>query len=127
MNAGAGAAAEEASVARPDSPSFDLRLLLVGLIAGMALGMVEMVIEAVVGTGFWAPLRFVASALTPGKDTDPSFAPVPVVVGFMGHMMNAVNLGLLFVFVISRITNNPARLLWPGCCRRRLFSSSCGT
>ena len=39
---------------------FDPRNLLVGLVAGMGFGMMEMVIEAIVGKGFWAPLRFIA-------------------------------------------------------------------
>ncbi len=86
------------------------KTLLVGVIAGMAFGMMEMVIEAVVGKGFWAPLRFIASVFTLGKNTDPSFSLVPVVVGLMGHMMNSVILGLIFALIVSRITNNLAGL-----------------
>lgn len=84
---------------------FDPRILVVGLVAGMGFGMMEMVIEAVVGKGFWAPLRFIASVFTLGKDTDPSFSFLPVVVGLMGHMMNSVILGLVFALVISRIAS----------------------
>ncbi len=82
------------------------KTLLVGIIAGMGFGMLEMVIEAVIGKGFWAPLRFIASVFTLGKDTDPSFSLIPVVVGLMGHMMNSVILGIIFAVVISRITSN---------------------
>lgn len=84
---------------------FDPRILVVGLVAGMGFGMMEMVIEAVVGKGFWAPLRFIASVFTLGKDTDPSFSFLPVVVGLMGHMMNSVILGLVLALVISRIAS----------------------
>ncbi len=56
---------------------FDPRILVVGIVAGMGFGMMEMVIEAVVGKGFWAPLRFIASVFTLGKDTDPSSRSCP--------------------------------------------------
>lgn len=93
---------------------FDPRNLLVGLVAGMGFGMMEMVIEAVVGKGFWAPLRFIASVFTLGKDTDPSFSFLPVVVGLMGHMMNSVILGLVFALVISRIASGVVGLAGTG-------------
>jgi hypothetical protein len=93
---------------------FDPRILIVGLVAGMGFGMMEMVIEAVVGRGFWAPLRFIASVFTLGKDTDPSFSFLPVVVGLMGHMMNSVILGLLFALVISRIASGVVGLALTG-------------
>lgn len=84
---------------------FDARNLLVGLIAGMGFGMMEMVIEAIAGRGFWAPLRFIASVFTLGKDTGAGFSVLPVVVGLMGHMMNAVIFGLVFALVISRLAS----------------------
>ncbi len=83
---------------------------MVGLIAGMAFGMMEMIIEAVIGRGFWSPVRYVASVFTLGKDTDPSFALIPVIVGLMGHMMNSVIFGMVFALVISRISSTPAGL-----------------
>lgn len=93
---------------------FDPRILVVGLVAGMGFGMMEMVIEAVVGKGFWAPLRFIASVFTLGKDTDPSFSFLPVVVGLMGHMMNSVIFGLVFALVISRIASGVVGLALTG-------------
>lgn len=93
---------------------FDPRNLVVGLVAGMGFGMMEMVIEAIVGRGFWAPLRFIASVFTLGKDTDPSFSFLPVVVGLMGHMMNAIILGLLFALVVSRIASGVIGLALAG-------------
>ncbi len=84
------------------APAFDRRILLVGLVAGMIYGMFEMVIEAVIGHGFWSPLRYIASVFTLGRDTDPTFSLVPVVVGLMGHMMNSAIFALLFAQLISR-------------------------
>jgi len=78
------------------------------------VGMMEMVIEAIVGKGFWAPLRFIASVFTLGKDTDPSFSFLPVVVGLMGHMMNSVIFGLIFALVISRIVSGVVSLVLTG-------------
>lgn len=94
--------------------SLDPRILVVGLIAGMAFGMIEMIIEAVIGRGFWSPLRYIASVFTLGKDTDPSFSLIPVVVGLMGHMMNSVIMGMVFALVISRIISTPAGLAFAG-------------
>ena len=74
-----------------------------GLVAGMGYGVMEMVIEAVIGKGFWSPLRYIASVFTLGKDTDPTFSFVPVFVGLMGHMMNSVVFGLIFAYFVTRI------------------------
>jgi hypothetical protein len=93
---------------------FDRRNLVVGLVAGMGFGMSEMVIEAIVGKGFWAPLRFIASVFTLGKDTDPGFSFLPVVVGLMGHMMNSVIFGLVFALLISRIASGVLGLALTG-------------
>lgn len=93
------------------SPAFDRRVLLVGLVAGMVYGMMEMVIEAVIGHGFWSPLRYIASVFTLGRDTDPSFSLVPVVVGLMGHMMNSAIFALLFAQLISRPIRTTAALV----------------
>lgn len=84
---------------------FDPRYLVAGIVAGMGYGMMEMVIEAIIGQGFWAPLRFIASVFTLGKDTDPSFSLIPVVVGLMGHMMNSVVFGVVFSLWISRLAS----------------------
>jgi hypothetical protein len=96
------------------TPAFDSRVLLVGLVAGMVYGMLEMVIEALIGHGFWSPLRYIASVFTLGRDTDPSFSLVPVVVGLMGHMMNSAIFGLLFAQLISRPLRTPATLVIGG-------------
>ena len=90
------------------------QLLLVGLVAGMAYGMMEMAIEAVIGHGFWSPLRYIASVFTLGRDTDPSFAAIPVVVGLMGHMMNALIFGLIFALLIAPRISGRAGLISAG-------------
>lgn len=89
---------------------FDARYLVAGLVAGMGYGMMEMIFEAVIGQGFWAPLRFIGSVFTLGKDTDPTFSLVPVVVGLMGHMMNSVIFAVIFSLWISRLASGAVAL-----------------
>jgi hypothetical protein len=89
------------------------RALLVGLIASMAFGMMEMIIEAAIGQGFWSPAKYIAAVFTRGGDTDPTFAAVPVVVGLMGHMMNAVVFGALFAAATKRL-RDPLTLMTAG-------------
>src|SRR5262249_57347456 len=92
-------------MAQPYTTRIKGRSLLVAVAAGLGFAMTEMVIEAVSGKGFWAPLRFIASILTPGKDTDPSFSLVPVVVGVAGLMIESVVLGLVFILLAGRIAH----------------------
>jgi len=92
-------------MAQRETRRFDPRTLVVGFIAGMAYGMMEMVIEALIGMGFWAPLRFIASVFTLGRDTDPSFSLMPVIVGLMGHMMNSVIFSIVFGLFVSRLAS----------------------
>lgn len=47
------------------------RSLLIAVVAALGFAMTEMVIEAVAGRGFWAPLCFVVSASTLGATCDP--------------------------------------------------------
>jgi hypothetical protein len=86
------------------------RTLLIAVLAGVGFAMTEMVIEAFLGKGFWAPLRFIASVFTLGKDIDPSFALGPVLIGAALHMMESVIFGAVFIVVISRVTHGPISL-----------------
>lgn len=96
------------------SRSLDPRIFAVGLIAGIAFGMMEMLIEALIGRGFWSPLRYIASVFTLGKDTDPGFSLIPVIVGLMGHMMNSIILGMVFALLISTLIRSAAALVVAG-------------
>ena len=73
------------------------RTLIAGLVASVVMGMIEMIFEAVAGTGFWSPLVFIGATVL--RDFQTVAIPVPfdvvaVVVGLMGHMMNSVILGV---------------------------------
>src|SRR5215472_18719357 len=101
-------------MAQPFTARINGRSLLVAVAAGLGFAMTEMVIEAVSGKGFWAPLRFIVSILTRGKDTDPSFSLVPVIVGVAGHMIESVVLGLVFIVLAGRITHSAIGLALTG-------------
>jgi len=101
-------------MAQPLRKRIEGRSLLVAAAAGLGFAMTEMVIEAVLGKGFWAPLRFIASFFTVGRDTDPSFSLGPVIVGVAGHMTESVVLGLVFIVLIGRIAHGAIGLVLTG-------------
>ncbi len=85
-------------------PSFSAKLLVAGLVASLVMGMWEMILEAVVGDGFWAPVVYIGATIL--RSLQSVTAPVPfhrlgVVLGLMGHMMNSALLGLLFATLIA--------------------------
>jgi hypothetical protein len=84
------------------------------MVAGMMMGILQMILEAVIGHGFWSPLRYIASVFTRGTDIDPSFAIGPVIVGLGGHMMNSVILGAIFAAAVWKLIRNPIVLAMTG-------------
>jgi len=89
-------------------------VLIATMAAGMMFGMLQMIVEAVIGHGFWSPLRYIASVFTRGANTDPSFSLGPVIVGLGGHMMNSVILGVIFAAVVWKLVHNPIVLAMAG-------------
>lgn len=80
------------------------RVLGVGLLASVVMGMIEMIYEAVAGAGFWAPVVFIGATVV--RRLQLIQGPVPfdltgVVLGLMGHMMNSALVGLIFVRVFA--------------------------
>ena len=85
-------------------PAFSLKTLVPGLVASVVLGIWEMMLEAVVGAGFWAPLVFIAATVLrnlQGVAVPVPFDLVAVMAGLIGHMMNSVIFGLIFTFLIA--------------------------
>ena len=81
------------------------RFLGAGLLAGLVMGMIEMVSETAAGPGFWSPLVFIAATVLRHLQSVPTpvqFMPLPVALGLMGHMMNSMILGLVFALIFSR-------------------------
>lgn len=97
-----------------------------GLIAGMALGMWTMIVEAILHTGesflagLFSPVIYIAATVLGGFG-NPSFYPagklppldpLAIVLGLMGHMMNSVVLALIFFAILSRVVQmHRARLV----------------
>lgn len=89
-------------------------VLIATMMAGMMFGIMQMIVEALIGHGFWSPLRYIASVYTRGANTDPTFSLGPVIVGLGGHMMNSVILGGIFAAVVWKLVRNPVVLAMLG-------------
>ena len=80
------------------------------MIAGMMFGLMQMIVEALIGHGFWSPLQYIASVFTRGAAVNPGFSLGPVIVGLGGHMMNSMILGAVFAMVVWKLVRNPVVL-----------------
>ncbi len=83
--------------------------IIAGLIASVVMAMMEMIYEGMFGVGFWSAPIFIAATLLrdlQGVALPVPFSLVPVVLGMMGHMMNSVALGILFVGAFGRFLNS---------------------
>jgi len=81
------------------------KVLIAGLVASIIMAMMEMAYEWFFGVGFWAAPTFISAVALRGLQAvavPVSFALVPVVLGMMGHMMNSVILGFLFVSAFGK-------------------------
>lgn len=73
------------------------RWVLPGLIAGMVFAMWAMVV-GIFTSALWAPPQGIAQSIgigAPGHD----FQLIPFVLGIMGHMMNSVIVGAIFITI----------------------------
>lgn len=87
-----------------------LNWALPGLIGGLVFAMWAMVVGLFTST-LWAPPQGIAQSLgigSPGHD----FQLIPLVVGLMGHMMNSIVLGVIFIAIARAIRlNGPAAVV----------------
>ena len=83
-----------------------LNWILPGLIAGMVFAMWAMVVGIFTST-LWAPPQGIAQSIGIGSPGH-SFQLVPFVAGVIGHMMNSVVLGLVFIAIARAIRLNGA-------------------
>lgn len=90
------------------------RVLAAGLIASVAMGMMEMVYEALAGDGFWSPVVYIgATVLRSLQSLTPpvGFLFLAVVLGLMGHMMNSVILTLVFTRTVAKVARSRSGLV----------------
>ncbi len=78
-----------------------LKWALPGLIAGLVFAMWAMVVGLFTST-LWAPPQGIAQSIGIGSPGH-NFQLVPLVVGLMGHMMNSIVLGAIFIAIARTI------------------------
>jgi uncharacterized membrane protein YagU involved in acid resistance len=74
-----------------------LNWVLPGLIAGLVFAMWAMVVGLFTST-LWAPPQGIAQSIGIGSPGH-NFQLVPLVVGLIGHMMNSIVLGVIFIAI----------------------------
>ena len=98
-----------------------------GLIGGMVFAMWEMVVEGIrsasgggsfwgslsTHSGFWAAPQWIGATLVRSLQTsrNPNFDLGPLILGIMGHTMNSIILGLIFVAFAYYLTRSVGGLL----------------
>lgn len=91
------------------------RIILAGLMASIVMGMWEMVVEQIAGgNGFWSPVTYIAATVLRDYQqvaTPVPFEALPVVLGFMGHMMNSVILGTGFALITHLVHGSRNELI----------------
>lgn len=88
------------------------KILIAGLVASIAMAMLEMIYEGILGVGFWSTPVFIAATILRDLQTVATpalFAFFPVMLGIVGHMMNSVVLGIVFVLAFNRFLNSPTK------------------
>ncbi len=78
-----------------------LRRLVPGLAAGMAFAMWAMFV-AIFASRLWAPPQGIAQSIGLGSQGW-DFQFVPFILGIMGHMMNSIIIGLIFLAVAAAL------------------------
>ncbi len=96
------------------------------LVAGIVYGMWTMMVEAVLHAGqglvqaFFSPVVYIAATVMGGFNNPnfyslgqlPPADPVAIIFGLMGHMMNSLIFGLLFLWLANRyVYSDHARLV----------------
>ena len=75
--------------------------LIAGLVGGIVMAMFMMLVTALTGMGFLAPLYAIAATFNPSWAMSKGFDLTPSLVGLMLHMVNSAVFGLIFV-VLAR-------------------------
>lgn len=87
------------------------RIIIAGLIASIAMAMIEMMYEGLFGVGFWSAPVFIAATILRNLQAvaiPVAFSAIPVGLGMMGHMMNSAILAFVFVALLGRFA--PTRM-----------------
>ena len=77
--------------------------VIAGLIGGIAMAMIMMIVTAVLGMGFLAPLYLIAATFHPAWAMAQGLQIAPLLVGLMVHMVNSAVFGVIFAIVLRSI------------------------
>jgi hypothetical protein len=105
-----------------------VRVVIGSLIASLALGMWTMMLEGILHAGenfiagLFSPVEYIAATVLGGLGNPnfypagqlPSVDPLAIILGLMGHMMNAVIFGLIFYAIATRLPNDRRSLIIAG-------------
>ncbi|MBI4673824.1 MAG: hypothetical protein HY741_19430 [Chloroflexi bacterium] len=104
------------------------RVVIGSLIASLVLGMWTMMVEGILHigenfvAGLFSPVEYIAATVLGGLG-NPNFYPagqlppvdaLAIILGLMGHMMNAVIFGLVFYAIATRLPNDRRSLIIAG-------------
>src|SRR5262249_30386840 len=81
--------------------------VIAGLIGGIAMAMIMMIVTALLGMGFLAPLYLIAATFHPAWATAQGLQIAPLLVGLMVHMVNSAIFGVIFAVVLRWIFRQP--------------------
>lgn len=88
------------------------KVIIAGLVSSIVMAMMEMGYEGLFGVGFWSTPVFIAATILRDLQTvavPAVFAFFPVLLGIVGHMMNSVVLGVVFVATLGRFLYDPLK------------------
>ncbi len=89
------------AIARGETGANRLLRLVPGLVAGMAFAMWAMFV-AIFASKLWAPPQGIAQSVGIGSQGW-DFQFVPFILGMMGHMMNSIIIGLVFLAIAAAL------------------------
>lgn len=83
------------AISRVETNASVILRLVAGLVAGMAFAMWAMIV-GIFASRLWAPPQGIAQSVGIGAQGW-DFSVIPFILGLMGHMMNSIIIGLIFV------------------------------
>jgi len=89
-------------------PDWMVKSATAGLAAGMVMAMWSMIVAAVAGQGFWAPVRAITAMLFGKEHAGGGWDPASVIGGAMLHMAFSMMAGVGFAAIIGRFTTRLA-------------------
>lgn len=100
------------AISREETNASVLLRLVPGLAAGLAFAMWAMVV-GIFASRLWAPPQGIAQSVGIGSQGW-DFQLVPFILGLIGHMMNSIIIGLIFLAIVAALKLRGAALVVAG-------------